>query len=214
MGKREVQFGKSLAAAGYDVLDAAARRGEGTARSHDLPASVRGELVSLYRDLGGVLDIQDFKSGKWDIVCTDGLTFEVDEDLHFNEYRAATFQSSWSSQLPWLKSYLNFSVRFREKCLGAGGYGGKWQNPSTDKMFGGSDPAKTFAKLGSSRWKQRALYDSVKDAYAIHTQGASLVRISIHDEIDGVNVGLALNKGHQLNPDGLRALIEERTVHG
>lgn len=109
---------------------------------------------------------------------------------------------------------MNFSAHFREKCLRAGGYGGKWQNPSTDKMFGGSDPAKTFTNLGSSRWKQRALYDSVKDAYAIYTSGASLVRISIHDEVDGVNVGLALNKGHTLNPDGLRALIEQRTVHG
>lgn len=213
MGKREDQFNKSLAAAGYEVLDVAVRKGEGTARTHDLPSTVRAEIVNLYRELGGVLDIQDFKSGKWDIVCKDGLTFEVDEDLHFNEYRAATFRGSWASQLPWRESYMNFSARFREKCLGAGGYGGKWQNPSTDKMFGGSDPAKTFTNLGSSRWKQRALYDSVKDAYAIYTSGASLVRISIHDEIDGVNVGLALNKGHTLNPDGLRTLIEQRTVH-
>lgn len=214
MGKREDQFRKSLAAAGYEVLDAVVRQGEGTARTHALPANVREEIVSLYRELGGVLDIQDFKSGKWDIVCKDGLTLEVDEELHFNEYRAATFHSSWASQLPWRESYMAFNARFREKCLGAGGYGGKWQNPSTNKMFGGSDPAKTFTNLGSSRWKQRALYDSVKDAYAIHTTGSSLVRISVHDEIDGLNVGLALNKGHQLNPDGLRALIEDRTVHG
>lgn len=214
MGKREDQFNKSLAAAGYEVLDAAARKGEGTARTHDLPATVRAEMVNLYRELGGVLDIQDFKSGKWDIVCKGGLTFEVDEDLHFNEYRAATFRPSWTSQLPWRESYLAYSARFREKCLSAGGYGGKWQNPSTDKMFGGSDPTKTFTNLGSSRWKQRALYDTVKDAYAIFTMGTSLVRISIHDEIDGVNVGLALNKGHQLNPDGLRALIEKRVLHG
>lgn len=184
------------------------------ARTHDLPDAVRAVLVASYRELGGILDIQDFKSGKWDIVCKDGLTIEVDEDLHFNEYRAMTLQSSWTSQLPWRELYLTFSARFREACLRAGGYGGKWQNPSTDKMFGGSDPAKTFMNLGSSRWKQRALYDSVKDAYAIYTKGASLVRISIHDEIDGVNVGLALNKGHQLNPDAVRALIEERTVHG
>lgn len=214
MGKREEQFSKSLAAAGYEVLSAAARKGEGTARTHDLPEPVRAEVAASYRGLGGVLDIQDFKSGKWDIVCKSGLTIEVDEELHFNEYRAMTLHRSWSHQLPWRESYLAFSDRFRETCFRAGGYGGKWQNPSTDNMFGGSDPAKTFTNLGSSRWKQRALYDSVKDAYATYTKGASLVRISIHDEIDGVNVGLALNKGHQLDPDALRVFIGERTVHG
>ena len=125
-----------------------------------------------------------------------------------------TLEPSWTAELPWRDSYVVFSRDHREMCLKAGGYAGKWANPSTDRMFGGSDPVKTFAALGSSRWKQRAFYDSVKDAYALHTNGASLVRISIHDELDGLSVNAILNKGQLINADLLRDLIGARTIRG
>lgn len=212
MGKRAELFEASLQAAGYDVLGVELRKGEGKARSHDLPRSVREDLVRLYRELGGVRADQDFATGRWDVVCRSGLIFEFDEDLHFNEYRAATLQPVWTGALPWKSAYVEFSDRHRDMCLKAGGYGGKWANPSTDSMFGGSDGVRNFNGLGSSRWKQRALYDSVKDAYALHTPGASLVRISIHDVVDGAGVNATLNSGRLLNADALRAFIEKRTV--
>lgn len=34
-----------------------------------------------------------------------------------------------------------------------------------------------------SRWKQRALYDAIKDAYALYSPKVSLARVSIHDQI-------------------------------
>lgn len=213
MGLRADIFEASLKAAGYDPLGPDERRGERRARSQELPEPVRRSLVDTYRELGGIRDDQEFTTGRWDVVCRGGLTFEFDEDLHFNEYRATTLRSEWSAKLPWTTPYLAFSGDHRELCLRAGGYGGKWANASTEKMFGSSDPVRTFSRNGSSRWKQRALYDAVKDAYALYVDGASLVRISIHDQLNGKSINATLNAGKLLDPGSLRALIDGRTVH-
>jgi hypothetical protein len=79
-------------------------------------------------------------------------------------------------------------------------------------MFGGSDAPGVFGDRGSSRWKQRALYDAVRDAYAWSTPGANLARISIHDEIGGLSVNWATSHGLLLDPLELREFIESRTA--
>lgn len=68
-----------------------------------------------------------------------------------------------------------------------------------------------IGELGPSRWKQRALYGAVKDAYACH-RNVSLARISVPDTINGVSVQRELKKGRLLDPKGLRTLLEGRTV--
>jgi hypothetical protein len=97
-------------------------------------------------------------------------------------------------------------------CLKDGKSGGRWASPSSDAMFGGSDAPGVFGDRGSSRWKQRALYDAVRDAYAWSTPGANLARISIHDEIGGLSVNWATSHGLLLDPLELREFIESRTA--
>lgn len=80
-------------------------------------------------------------------------------------------------------------------------------------MFGEAAPPRVFEKSGSPRWKQRALYDAVKDAYAVHERGISLARVSLHDEIGGLGVHQALKpRGSGLDPVALRDFLAARTI--
>ena len=65
---------------------------------------------------------------------------------------------------------------------------------------------------GAPRWKQRALYDAVKDAAASVPGGPRLVRLAVHDEIGGVSLGAVLEGRGRVAPGDLRALVEERTA--
>lgn len=54
------------------------------------------ELLHLYRSLGGAQERPDLRSGLWDLVFAGPFLVELDEELHFNRYRAATLAaSSW-----------------------------------------------------------------------------------------------------------------------
>jgi hypothetical protein len=83
---------------------------------------------------------------------------------------------------------------------------------ATDRMFGGSDRKGSFLGLGSSRWKQRALYDAVKDSYALYTPGIRLARVSVFDRIGDLEVGKAMHSGIPLDPAALRDFITTRTT--
>ena len=52
----------------------------------------KNELVSMYRKLGGVLDVPPTSFGAWDIVTKDFIV-ELDEEQHFNRYRSLTLDS-------------------------------------------------------------------------------------------------------------------------
>lgn len=215
MGKRRNRaevFAASLRGAGHEVVAKPAKADVGWATTKDLPAAARTAMAGIYRSLGGVRDDQDFTSGAWDFVVDGTLLVEFDEDLHFNRYRVPALEPVWISALPWAHAYGLYSVEKEDMCLSAGGYGGKWATRSSDAMFGGSDRPGQFSRLGPSRWKQRALYDAVKDAYASHTPGIALARVSIHDEIGGLNVNWATRNGVLLDPAALRGFIDARTA--
>lgn len=59
------------------------------------------ELLTLYRDFGGLQDAPSFRPGPWDLAFEGGLVVELDEELHFNQYRGATLETSWADELPW-----------------------------------------------------------------------------------------------------------------
>ena len=115
----------------------------------------------------------------------DGVLVEFDEDLHFNRYRSHSLATPWNSQLPRSEAHRSYAVDKEDMCLKAGKYKGKRASPSSNRMFGGSDSEGVLGDLGSSRWKQRAIYDAVKDAHALNSPGVALARVSIHDEIGG-----------------------------
>ena len=50
------------------------------------------EVTRIYRKLGGILDKAPLSFGKWDI-CLNNFIVELDEEQHFNRYRAISLQS-------------------------------------------------------------------------------------------------------------------------
>ena len=61
-----------------------------------MPAQVQADLHDLYRTLGGMNPNPSFRPGSWDLAFADGLVVELDEELHFNRYRAHTLQPPWA----------------------------------------------------------------------------------------------------------------------
>jgi len=156
------------------------------------------ELLKIYRSLGGGQPEIPFNIGAYD--CTiDGTIVELDEENHFNRYRLLTLQSdNYSSNSILVKdNYLSFCKAYESKCQARGGY---WSSPSSEKQFGKSDEPGQFIKGGSSRWKQRAFYDLLKD-HIPQLLGVPVKRISIYDSIDinesKISIDNVLKKGEK-----------------
>lgn len=161
----------------------------------------------MYHRLGGVLVEPRLAPGSWDLAF-DGLVVELDEEMHFHRYRALTLNAPWAARLPWTDNYRVFAASF-EKRAGTGGK--RWTNPSAERMFGPADPDGIFDFHGSPRWRQRALYDAMKDASAAAGL-VRLARISIYDRIDEVLVNDILYGRAQVEPTAIKAFFDSRTV--
>lgn len=154
----------------------------------------------MYKNLGGVHETLKFRLGRYDISCKDFI-IELDEELHFNRYRKLTLQADVYKKLSTfpLDNYLQYCKTHEKECLRAGGFGGKWKNSSTEKYFATSSNNGKLSGIGSSRWKQRAFYDFLKDISQL-ILGVNIIRISIWDLIDiedeSFTVGYLLDK-HQ-----------------
>ncbi len=199
-----------------------ADRGEVTVRNLARPnrmrvqaASMNNHVLQVYRKLGGIL--KDFPINlrkPWDIEFR-GCAIELDEELHFNRYRALTLEAEIYSDLGHFpcKAYKSYCLDREEGCLVAGGYGKKWTSPSTERQFGVSSPPKQLAEPGPARWKQRAFYDFLKDLSPLII-GIPVVRISIWDriEIDGNerSVNWALKHPNKSAASAIVALFEDR----
>jgi hypothetical protein len=140
------------------------------------------------------------------VAYTGGLLIELDESFHFNRYRAITLQAPWAAGLPWRSAYIEYCSEW-ERYAGTGGK--RWSNDSSKRMFGGADPDGVFGALGAPRWKQRALYDAMKDAAAAAGQ-VRLSRLSIYDEVDGVRLDHVLYKKVSVPPARIAALVADR----
>ncbi|WP_162819167.1 DUF7255 family protein [Leifsonia aquatica] len=172
-----------------------------------LPAEFAREVMRLYRELGGRQMEPRLAPGAWDLAY-DGVIVELDESFHFNRYRTVTLQTSWSTSTPWSTDYVDYCSRW-ERFAGIGGK--RWSNESARRMFGGADPDGVFDTYGAPRWKQRALYDAMKDAAA----AAGLVRlsrVSIYDEIDGIRLDDVLYQRAHLPADRIGAWVKSRMV--
>lgn len=192
-----------LTSAGTQFTDRAA-----PLRQDSLPSHARQEVARLYSELGGVHASPRLAPGGWDLATTKGLMVELDEQFHFTRYRALTLSSPFVTALPWAEVYLTYCAR-HETAASRGG-GGRWTSPSTERMFGQSDPPGTFGERGSARGKQRALYDAMKDLAA--TAGVvRLARISIYDQVGDATVDDILYGRAEVDPAQLREFVESRT---
>lgn len=177
-------------------------------RLHDL-----GELVAriedMYRQLGGVQAEPTLQPGAWDLALEGGLVVELDEELHFNRYRATTFEPAWTASLPWRAECLRSCTEHEPACLAAGTWGKRWTNPSCVRLFGESGAAGDLSGIGAPRRKQRALYDAIKDAAAA-VGAVRLARIAAVDVVAGVRLEDALEGRAEIAPSVVAAFVKGR----
>jgi hypothetical protein len=179
-------------------------------RLHDLPQTARDHVADLFEIFGGTGPVPTLRPGAWDLAF-DGVVVELDEELHFNRYRGQTLQPPWATQLPWHGSYLELCRVREQECLAAGKWGKRWTNPSCASMFGAPSAPGVLIGPGSPRWKQRALYDAVKDVAALQSPTLQLCRVSVYDRIGPTELGAALG-GASIDVRHLSEFIEQRTM--
>lgn len=204
MPKQQDTLIQALSELGFEATDKPT-----TPRLQALPPDARDEVLDLYRVLGGVHPEPRLAPGAWD-ACFDGdLIIEYDESQHFNRYRATTLKRDWAQQLPWCVPYLGYSTEHEADCVKSRGWGGYWNNDSTERMFGTPGPERDLDGAGSPRWKQRALYDAMRDIAALYG-AVRLVRLAVYDDVGGVSLGRALDRRALLDRDALRSLVAAR----
>ena len=180
-------------------------------RLTDLPGDVAAGIRELYRSLGGSHENPVLRPGAWDLDFTS-VVVELDEELHFNRYRAATLNGPWSQPLPWTATYRDLCQDREPECLRAAQWGRRWTSASTARMFGaGAPPGELDSPGGAPRWKQRALYDALKDAFASSTR-LPVARLSVWDTVSGQLLGDVLEGRAAAEPDAVHALLESRTI--
>lgn len=181
-------------------------------RLDTLPDDAAARVLDLYRDLGGRAgQTPPLRPGVWDIVLADGLIVELDEEQHFNRYRRITLTPAWAENLPWTADYLAYCGEREGAALRKAKRGGYWTSPSTEGMFGVADAPGEFGASGSPRWKQRALYDAMRDALAA-SGGVRLARVAVWDEVGQATLGHVLDGRAELDPFEVVELIESRST--
>lgn len=171
---------------------------------------------SAYLELGGIMGEAPFRPGKWDVEF-EGIAVELDEQLHFNRYRATTLSSRIYRALPAFphRLYLEYCRDHEAECLKAGSYGGRWSNSSCERQFGPAGVPGQIDGSGAPRWKQRALYDLAKDMAPL-LLGIRVARVSIYDlvtdESRQVLVSDALERPSRASLESLVTLIRERAL--
>jgi hypothetical protein len=174
-------------------------------------APLGDEIVALYEVLGGARAKPDLRPGGWDLAFEDGLVVELDEELHFNRYRAATLEPAWTESLPWREDYRRSCIEHEGACLAAAVWGKRWTNPSCDRLFGEGGAPGDLSGAGAPRWKQRALYDAMKDAAAA-IGAVQLARVATVDVVNGVLLGAALEGKAEATPEHVLELVRNRLV--
>ncbi len=171
-------------------------------KSHSKPTSneildskYSESIFRMYKELNGQLDLPPTRFGQWD-VSTDKFIIELDEERHFNRYRLKTLDSAIYSSWNYfsVSNYKSHCTDKEQDCLKAAHWGKNWKNPSTEKQFGQSDNEGILSKKGSSRWRQRAYYDFVKDISSKIIE-VPILRISIYDIFNGTSIDKILRVG-------------------
>lgn len=155
-------------------------------------AGLGAEVAARYRQLGGAAIDARVAPGGWDFAA-DPYIVELDEQRHFNRYRRTTLDSSLyeKNRLFDLAGYRRYCDLHEEDCLRSAGHGGYWATPVSDREFGPSGPLGVLEGDGPSRWRQRAFYDFVKDAWALATD-LPMVRLAVWEVVDEHSSSLTL----------------------
>lgn len=176
-------------------------------RLPDLERAKADCLVAIYRRLGGQVAEPVLTTGPWDL-SFDGLLVELDEELHFNRYRAATLRVA---RRPWTDLYVGYCLDGGPRCRRAGLFGRRWTTPSAEPHFGPPDIPGVLDGAGSPRWKQRAILDTVKD-HARRDDPVPMARVAIYDRV-GDHTLEAILDDHRFDlAEAVCALVDARTA--
>lgn len=182
-------------------------------------AGLSDEVLHVYNQLEGMQPTPRLQPGGWDFTFARWV-LELDEENHFNRYRALTLDASAYQRLPFpgLTAYREYCAALEDECSTHGGY---WTNASAERAFGPPGDRGVFDGHGSPRWKQRAFYDYVKDLAPL-TNGIEVSRIAIWDSVSAGGetalVGRVLERAAATDlrrtawPGALLDLIESRKV--
>lgn len=144
-------------------------------------AGLVNEIQRVYKKIGGVCESFPMNY-RWDIQCRN-FVLELDEELHFNRYRLMTLNSSIYDNYQFfsIENYKDYCNKYENRCLKAGSWGQKWKSKSSDKQFLQSGLEGDLNGNGSSRWRQRAFYDYLKDVNSL-VRNIKTIRVSIYDK--------------------------------
>lgn len=156
------------------------------------------EIIKVYSYLNGQLTTPPTRFGNWDISLKDSI-IELDEERHFNRYRLITLESDFYSDHTLLNRdiYKTYCINNEIDCLKAASWGKNWKNNSTEKQFGTSALLKDLSGNGSSRWKQRAFYDFLKDVSS-KIIDVPILRVSIWERFGTNTINNILKQNQKL----------------
>lgn len=142
------------------------------------------EIEEVYKSLKGKLKQYPTGFRGYDICCKKFI-IELDEERHFNQYRLTTLSSDFYNDYHYfdIDNYKVFCKEKEKECLAAASWGGNWKNIASEQQFGESNIEGCLVGNGSSRWKQRAFYDFLRDVSS-HLLNIPIFRISIYEKID------------------------------
>lgn len=148
----------------------------------------RATIQEVYSELNGKILIPPTRFGPWDIDLKE-FVIELDEERHFNRYRFSTLNSNFYKYCSCFEvdKYKDYCLNFEKECLKSAAWGGSWKNDSTERQFGISNESGNLEGNGSSRWKQRAFYDFLKDVSS-KIISIPIIRISIYDRINSFTI--------------------------
>lgn len=152
------------------------------------------EIHNIYNKLNGHLNNYPVAFKGFDIELPHCIV-ELDEAQHFNRYRSITLDSSiYKANTSFSTTeYKDYCNQFEYECLKKGDNRKYWKTSSTEKQFGKSAADGILTGDGSSRWRQRAFYDFLRDVGQF-VGNYKLIRISIYQRIDDKTIGEILDK--------------------
>ena len=165
------------------------------------------EIERIYKELGGTQEEPPLKFGAWDI-STPKFIMELDEENHFNRYRLQTLNSNIYQMINGfrLDEYMCFCKLYESSCRKHGGF---WKNNSSEMLFVKSDDNGCLNGTGSSRWRQRAFYDFLRDITGV-ISGIPVIRLSIYQTFKSKKVqDIIESKDKTMILDLVRTTVDE-----